>query len=376
MWPWIAVSLATGVSLVLRWRSPLFLVEAPHDDSLFARMAGNLIDGRWLGSYDQVILTKGPGYPLFVAVAYDLHLPLKLAEHTVHLAAAAVTAVAVARILRSRSAGVIAYALLALNPAYLGATAARLLRDPLYGSLGLLLAGGTLLLLTYVPTLAAARARVAVVALVAGGVALGVVAAGYYLVREERSWIAPTLALLGVTGVLTWPRDRRWTARNAVVLGAATVLAGATGAAAISWAAGQNERAYGTSVIADLADGEIHARTASGGASRRGGSALRARRRGAAPSGLRGQPRGRGDAAGAGRLDDRLDHPRVNTFEICDDYAGAYFVWAMRHAAAVAGHGDSGAASQRYFGRVADDIGEACAAGQLRYRAPSDRSPH
>ena len=33
-----------------------------------------------------VTLSKGPTYPLFIAGAYQLHLPLKLAEHALHLA--------------------------------------------------------------------------------------------------------------------------------------------------------------------------------------------------------------------------------------------------------------------------------------------------
>jgi hypothetical protein len=100
-WPWAALPV-TALSIVLRLRSPAWLVQAPHDDGLLARLAGSLIDGEWLGPYSDVTLVKGPGYPLFLALVWKLHLPLKLAEHGVHLVACGVMGLAVWRLFGSR----------------------------------------------------------------------------------------------------------------------------------------------------------------------------------------------------------------------------------------------------------------------------------
>jgi hypothetical protein len=367
--PWLLVLGVTLVSLWLRVRSPMWLVDAPNDDGLFARLAGHLIDGEWLGPYNELTLAKGPGYPLFMAVAYRLHLPLKLAEHGVHLLACAVTGLAVWRVFRSRAAGLVAYVALALNPAYLGATAARIARDPYYGSLGLLLAGAIVLVVASVPDLAARGPRWAVPAAVVGGPAVGVVAAGYYLTREERIWLMPALAVAVLACVVGWPRHRRLTVANGLVLGAFAVLAGVTGTVAVGWTASQNEQAYGTSVTADLADGEIARayrewQRVEAGRERRFVTVSEAQRQAV----YRVSPAA-AEMAGAFSTE-AADWKGLacGWVGLCDDF-GPFFVWAMREAGTVSGHGGSGAESQHYFGQVADDIARACDTGALRCTA-------
>ena len=46
--------------------------------------------------------------------------------------------------------------------------------------------------------------------------------------------------------------------------------------------------------------------------------------------------------------------------DVCDDYSGAEFVWAMRLAATRAGHMASADETYEFFGRIADDIEAAC----------------
>ena len=146
------------------------------------------------------------------------------------------------------------------------------------------------------------------------------------------SWIAPTLASSAWPASRTWPRDgagRCATAGGG--LGAATVLAGATATAALAWAAGQNEQAYGTSVLADLADGEIARaygewQRVEAGTGRRYVPVDAEQRRAVfevSPAAAEMQP----------ALDDAVIawlSLGCDTFEMCDDYMGAYFVWAMR----------------------------------------------
>ena len=95
----LVVVLATVISVWLRLRGRAWLIaDMVYDDALFTRSAGQLIQGNWLGPYDMLTLSKGPTYPLFIAGAYELHIPLKLAEHGLHLFAAGMLAWAVWRV--------------------------------------------------------------------------------------------------------------------------------------------------------------------------------------------------------------------------------------------------------------------------------------
>ena len=79
---------AGGIKLWLARGQPLYAVPAaPWDDRLFLQLAGFLRAGRWLGPYDRLTLAKGPFYPMFMAAASWLRLPLITANNLVYLAA-------------------------------------------------------------------------------------------------------------------------------------------------------------------------------------------------------------------------------------------------------------------------------------------------
>ena len=39
---------------------------SPHDDTLGVRVAKNILDGKWLGAWDNLILAKPPGYSIYL----------------------------------------------------------------------------------------------------------------------------------------------------------------------------------------------------------------------------------------------------------------------------------------------------------------------
>ena len=139
------VVVTSAVSLWLRARGyPWLVVDMVYDDAYFARSAGHLLEGNWLGPHDMVTLSKGPTYPLFIVGAYQLHVPLKLAEHGLHLLAAATWRGPSGGSTRVRTIAVAAaYVVVAFNPAYLGSAASWVAREEVvYGSLSLILGGG------------------------------------------------------------------------------------------------------------------------------------------------------------------------------------------------------------------------------------------
>jgi hypothetical protein len=357
---WLTV--ATAASIVMRLGSPAWLIaDSPHDDGLFAKLAGNLVDGHWLGVYDKLTLAKGPAYPLFMAVVYELHLPLKLSEHVVHLVAGAVMGLAVWRVSGSRLLGVATYTVIAIDPAYLGATAAKVFRDGLYASLSLLLVGGSLLMLTLVPALAARGPRWSVPSVLAAGPLLGLVAAGYYLCREERSWLAPALVVAGLAGIAHWRRQGRIGVGHGLVVLGTVALAATSFLGSLHWTASRNHHFYGTTVFGDLADGEI-ARAYSEWQRVEAGPARRY-----VPVSSQQRQAVYAISPAAAELEEALEGATTGWIEygcdltqVCGDYIGAFFVWALRDAAAVIGYEVSGAEAQRFFGEIADDIAEAC----------------
>jgi hypothetical protein len=354
---------STIASMWLRARGyPWLIADMVYDDGYFARSAGNILDGNWLGPHDMVTLSKGPTYPLFIAGAYQLHLPLKLAEHALHLLAGATVAWAAWRVTRLRVVALAAYVAVALNPAYLGSAASRVSREVVYGALSLMLVAGLIVFLTYVPSLVAAGPRRAFPAGLVGGAALGVVTAAYYLCREERSWLAPALLVGALAGMASWGRIGRAWIPKALLAGGALVIAAAVLAGSLQWVSSQNEERYGAPVITDLVEGEVaHAyaqwQRVDVGEPRRFVVVTRSQRLAvydvspAAAELRRTLERGRATHMwGAGCL----------LADVCDDYTGAQFVWALRLSAAMAGHMDSADETYRFFGRIADDIEAAC----------------
>ena len=60
---------------------------SPHDDTLFVGLALNILEGEWLGSYNQFTLMKGSGYPLFIAASNLFGIPLILSQELLYLGA-------------------------------------------------------------------------------------------------------------------------------------------------------------------------------------------------------------------------------------------------------------------------------------------------
>jgi len=356
------LALITVASLALSARNPTWvLADQGHDDALFAGLAGHLVDGQWLGPYQSLTLAKGPTYPMFIAAAYELHLPLTLAEQSLHLVAAAVVALAAWRLTRSSWLAAGAYAVIALDPTHLGTWGNRVSREAVYGALSLILVYGTILFLGLLPGLLARGLRWTVPVMAVAGAALGVTGAAYYMCRDERAWVAPAVALAAGAGAATWRlRDRDWL-RPALAAAAALVVAAGSFAASVHRVTARNRTHYGAAVISDLVDGEIaraytewqrvdvgeHRRFVP--VSRRQRSAVYAVSPAAAEMApwLDGPPGERWLSFGC-------------DYGVCDDMPGTHFVWAMRAAAADRGHMDSAGEAQRYFGEIADDIASAC----------------
>jgi hypothetical protein len=168
------------------------LADFVHDDALYVKLGGHLARAEWLGPYDESTLAKGPGFPLFVAVAYRAGIPLLLAGRLLFAAASGLFVLALLPLFRGRGVPLLLFGALLFNPVVV----TRAAREVLYPSLTLLtLAGAAGLFLSF-PTF---RSRAVGWASLCG-LGLGAL----WLTREEGIWIVPAVGtLLAATVVRT-----------------------------------------------------------------------------------------------------------------------------------------------------------------------------
>ncbi len=376
--------LAWGVvatTLFSLWiRSGVLLVAAPiayHDDAFFARTANYILSGQWLGPYDKMTLAKGMFYPLFVAVASELSVPLKIAEQALYLAAAGLASLVISRASGRRWVGLLAYIGLALNPVFWHPWLAHVSREGVYTALSISLFA----LITWIsfPALRRSRGSIAL------GVGFGVVWAAFWLTREESIWLLPACAIpivIGtVSGVIVWRKNSgRPPGVRAVfeqlrpllmpmIIGMAVFLCGVGLVAGVNWKyygvfrtnefrSGGFVRAYGA--FARIEGGPFRRYVLVPKEARVRAYEVSSAARQLASSLEDGQGR-------AWREYGCAFHPIPGP---CDQQA--WIIWALRDAAEQAGHYRSASETDAFFSTIADDINSACKAGTIQCTARRD----
>ncbi len=169
-------------SLWMRFGFPIYAFpDSMLDDGLFIRSAQHLVNGEWLGPYDNATLAKGMMYPLLIACSAWLGLPLKCAEQIIYLAVSWGTGRAVSTFTGKRAWGTATLCLLAANPVLWNEQLARVIRDAFYLSETL-----AVIVLT---ALVCRRGRPRIGAACLLGVTYGAV----WLTREEGVWLLPVI---------------------------------------------------------------------------------------------------------------------------------------------------------------------------------------
>jgi hypothetical protein len=371
-----ALVVVTAISTALRTLVPVWvLANAAEDDQLFVRLASSLREGGWLGPYSTRTLQKGPGFPAFLAAAHQTHLPYLVVVHLVHLLACAAAAAAIGRAAGSRRLGCWIYVVLALDPAYYGWGASRVLRDTWYSSLSLALFALAALALPAGRAAGGTALRWARLGL--SGIAAGAVLAAWWLTRAEHPWLLPALGWLLVGGAIlrrrraeTAPPWPGWAGAAGPVAGCAalavTVLAGT-----IWGVAARNERAYGVFLTDDFAGGQF-SRLYSTWQSVHAGPQRRY-----VPIGKAQRLAVYRVSPAAAELEPDLEGPQqgfvagsCRRYGVCDDITAGLIPYAIRNATVQAGRAGSAQEAQRYWALVADQIAAACADGRLTCGRP------
>jgi hypothetical protein len=368
------------MSLALKRGVPTFLNLSPYDGLLFARNATSLADGHWLGPFTNLTLVKGIGYPALMAFAHDAGVELGQVEQVVYLIAGLTVAGCVLGATRRPWLSTGCFVVLALGPANFGAASNDVVRDNLYASLALLFVASAALLSLVVLR----RARI--VWIIGAGLLCGVSGAWAWVTREEGlSLVPPVLAVAVGFGFSAWRVHRRRDpdigARCASWAGAvrplvALVVAGASFAAPLVSVAAINAGRYGVALTDDMGSGTFlrayadwtrvevadeQRRVPVNAAQRRAVYAVSPAARELTPFLERRDNRWRSEAC---------------RNRLCE-YGGGWMVWAIRDAAADAGHFDDARDAQAYFVRLSEEIDDACTRGELacRPRLPTGLQP-
>jgi hypothetical protein len=356
-----------AISIELRRRVPVQLNDSAYDGMLYARVASQIESGHWLGSFTQLTLGKGPGYPLFIAAAHRTGLELKVAEQLVYLTAVGATALALLLTTRRRWLALGAFVVLALDPASFSADSALVLRDNLFSSLGLLALSAAFL--TFLGAARGSRWPW----IVLGALTTGGASALYWLTREEGLTLFPPLGVLvvGMLAMTWWTRRRaagatddrrRWFVRPIAAVLLVVVAAGLP----IVVVRAENESHYGVALTNDLTEGAFLRAYADWSRVEAGPARYRV------PISADQRLAVYEVSSAARELRPTLEDPDNFWREFgCDhpeagcDYAGGWMLWAVRDAASNAGHFDTAQDAQRFFTRLSEQISGACDDGAL-----------
>ena len=334
--------------------------DTPHDTLRFAEMARDIIDGRWLGDYDQRALIRAPVFPLWIAAVHQTGLPLRTANELLLIAAAAVFCASLRAIGLPRWLCLAAYAAVVFHPFSLYYNR-ELLPEAFYTPVLFLTLGGLVTALNRPLSPAPPLLPLA-------GSGLGL--ALLWHTRPE----GPLLLLpLGCFVLLDlWRRSgQRDTARARVQAACVLLAVPLLPVLLLNLALrGMNLVHYGLFAVTDLsAPAYVAAQKALLGIrpdDRRPFVSITAetRRRAYAvsPAFRELQP------LLEGALGRQWSVYGCKELRVCDDIASGWFYWAMRDAVAVAGHYTSAGEAETFHARVAGEIDAARASGRLPAR--------
>jgi hypothetical protein len=345
---------------------PVCLLPAPVDDALYLRSADHIAAGDWLGRYDNRTLARGAFYPVFVALASHAGVPIRVAQSALYLAAGALLLWAVRPWPGPRWTRVATFGAFAFNPMLYDSDLLRVAREGVYVPLTVL-----------VLALCAASLRerdVAFAVRALWAAALGGALGALWLTREEGPWILPVLVCGALALAATRrgrPEMRRALARDVAALGIAASVA----VACIQLVCWQNYRHYGTWTAVEFRQAAF---------ARGYGALLRIdpaeripyvpiTRAALSQAAIAGPATAQiAMVIGSGRKDGYVRFGcEYHHIEPCDgEFRGGWFMFAVRDAAAIAGHYPSAVEAERFWNELADEVDAACEAGRLSCGPP------
>jgi hypothetical protein len=362
-WWLIGLGLAGYKLSLLRSQHIYAIGNAHHDEALFMKLAGHIVRGEWLGPYDQFTLSKGPAYPIFIAMNFWTGLPLALTQQLLYLVACLIAVWALAPIIKWGGARLAVLLLLFYNPlTYEGEHMTRILRQHLTVPLALIVVAG---LIALALRRKAFQWDVTLPWAALTGGALGV----FLLTREEGIWIFPAVVMVALA-LLVWAG--RQGVREAARMVAAWAVLGLTAWLPGAWVSAQNLAHYGwygtvdykaaafEDAVGALTRVEIGPDRPYVQVNREARDAIYA----VSPAFAELRPH-----LEAGPVAEKWMEKTAYAFEE-RQYLTGWFGWALRDAISAAGYGTDPQTLLDFCARLADEVNEACEDGRLEAGRP------
>ncbi len=323
-----------------------------HDDALFWNNACQIISGNWLGTYNQMTLAKGPGFPLFLAFNALAGTPVTLLIALFYLLACGLMASTLRDLGLNKYLVLTIFAVILFHPELFPT---RIIRDNIYPALSLIIISG-LIRLVFVPRQQDRRLM--------NVVPYGLVFGLFWVTREEGIWIVPGLLLLLLLKVLHLKKQnvpvKDICYRFACFLTIAIMF--------VSMIAFINDHQYGKFEVVDF-KGKAFSRALKNLNSVDAGSDLpyvpvsfnkRQELYKISPSFLQlkdyFENKGKGWTSQSCEL-----FPWT-----CGDYAGGWFMWALRDAVADKGYYKSPVRAAAFYNSISKEIEKSCELGLIK----------
>lgn len=312
-----------------------------YDDMLFLVHAVNIAHGHWLGAYDQNTLVKGVFYPLFIAANHYIGLPLLLTQQLLFVFACAVSIRAIAPFVRNPLILAVCYVVFLFNPGrYTSMATTRVIRDFVCGSCTLLAV--SCMAAMYIRLFAQKSIRMV------WPVLMGLSFAGAWLTREDSAWVLPFLVVVTVLCLVLVILRRKEAAAPQTI--AVLVLPFLIFGACNALVAGANAFAYGIFITNEYAEPNfLNAYSALGRIDT-------------------GKTIPRVTVTKAARMQAYAVSPAFRELQpyLDGETPGTLFTWNLRNAVAAAGYYKSPAAASAYYKRLATELNDAFAKGELK----------
>lgn len=333
---------------------------AMHDDALFVAQADALVHGNWLGDFNERTLTKGPIYSLFVAGAALAKAPLQQTESGLHALACFAFVLALRPLLPGAGARLLLFIILLFDPHTLSSEAVgRVLRSGIQPALTLFTLAGVIGMAT--------RINGPPRGLIGWSLLAGVVLPTFWFSREEGVWLVPSLLLVGGVALLVALQNQSPGRALRVGLLVFPIVLWFAGV----WALREiNRHYYGAPITVDVKDGAFP---------RAYGALMRIKP--VHPITTVPVPRECQDRAFAvspafATLRPELDGAVFAFWSVLSlnavggggapgEIRGGWYQWALREAAAKAGHYHNAAEASAFWARVADEVNAACDSGRV-----------
>ena len=361
--PLAVFAAAAGLILLKLWlvsAQPIIAIGGNSlDDRLFLNLAHSLLDGRWLGPFNELTLAKGCFYPIWIALVARLGIPLLLSQQLLYL----VAVLAVVGAVRPMGYGpwrlLVLGALLWFDPGTYTAQVLRVMREGIYPALTLLVIAG------FAGTLLRARAG-SWRALGPWSLLAALSLSAFWETREEGVWLIPFLAVVAafVLAGPWWTRAPRWWASALWCVVPLLAIPCSDGIVAHI-----NRARYGIAVAVEL---RSHDFLAGYGALTRVrpkqtvphvqvSRAVREAVYPVSPAFATLEAQLEGPVGNRWGSYTRQRWPDLKVGEI----GGGWFVWAFRQAVARAGHYADGRTAMGFYRQLASEVDAACRAGKL-----------